>query len=85
MHDAANYPNAMRVFQDGRMAPWEPEHAEFIRKELLKLAIEDEGASAALKELYDAKLQKYLSEQPKPPEEVSIEEEKRKPGRPKKL
>ena len=58
------------------MAPWEPEHAEHIRKELAKMEIDKEGSSFALKATYEQKMKDH-----NPVEEALPVEEVDKPKR----
>ncbi len=56
--------NTRKVFTQGRMPPWELEHGMYIEKELQKLAIDNPGEAAALKELYAKKMEDYMAEHP---------------------
>jgi hypothetical protein len=61
--------NQLQLFRSGRLSPWEPEHAKWIKQELFNLEQDDPKDAARFQELYDQKMAAYLAKQEVQPEE----------------
>lgn len=50
------YPiNRLRLFREGRLSPWEPEHSLWIKQELATLQLEDPEDAERFRKLYEDK------------------------------
>lgn len=55
--------NQLRLFREGRLSPWEPEHAKWIKQELASLEIDDPEDAARFRDLYEKRLADYIESQ----------------------